>query len=239
MKSIAELTHTLQPGVKGGEAGASSSSPSRPVPQAAIHLVNDLFAELQGIFPAWRVAFPNQTTVDKAKRTWTLALFESGVHHRKQIEFGLRKARLSGLPYIPSVGQFVQWCRPSAEDLNQPTVRQAFAMLGDYQASQQLADDTLRATVPLVVQAAFNQINHWDLGHLSEGRLFPIFEDEYQRLLTKLACGEDISAQYPRALPTPSQRTLTFEEKERHRVNGLSIIQQLKRQHFGRNPHDK
>ena len=110
MRSVANIAQGFNPGSTQIDGQAASS---RPVPEAAVTLVNNLFADLQVIFPAWRVAFPTQSTLDNAKRTWTLALFENGIHHGAQIKAGLRKARASGSPHMPSVGQFMSWCRPS------------------------------------------------------------------------------------------------------------------------------
>ncbi|AUL97467.1 replication protein P [Vibrio vulnificus] len=222
-KTFQGSTSSIQPQTEQSNQGASNS-----VPPSAVALVNGLFAELQVIFPAWRLAFPTQAALDNAKRTWTLALFEHGIHHGAQIKAGLRKARASGSPHMPSVGQFMTWCRPSAEDLGLPSVEQAFSMIGlmRYQDTRQ--------SVPDAVQAAFNQIQHWDLTHLTEKELFPIFKSHYQKLIEKVSRGEDISSLCPKALPTAKTTTKTQGEKELERLNGLSVIQRLKQQHFKR-----
>ncbi|MED7817245.1 replication protein P [Vibrio cholerae] len=226
MKPIANLVSNFNPAQVQQTKSAQNSS--NPVPPSAVSLVNGLFAELQVIFPAWRLAFPTQGALDNAKRTWTLALFENGIHHSNQIKLGLRKARASGSPHIPSVGQFMTWCRPSAEDLGLPSIEQAFSMIG-----MMRYQDT-RQSVPEVVQAAFNQIQHWDLTHLPEKELFPIFKSHYQKLIDKVSRGEDISSLCPMALPTPASKTKTKSEKEQDRVNGLSVIASLKQKHFKR-----
>ncbi|MCG3743112.1 hypothetical protein EXA18_06365 [Vibrio cincinnatiensis] len=226
MKSIADLASGFKPSVAHHAGG--SKEPAASVPTSAVVLVNNLFAELQVIFPAWRLAFPTQAALDNAKRTWTLALFENGIHHGTQIKAGLRKARASGSPHMPSVGQFMSWCRPSAEDLGLPSIEQAFAMIGIMRYS-----DT-RQKMPDVVQAAFNQIQHWDLTHLTEKELFPIFKSHYQKLIEKLSRGEDISYLCPMALPVANKVTKTQGEKEQERLNGFSAIQRLKQKHFKR-----
>jgi len=243
MKPIANLVSNFNPaqaqpakaaqGSVRPQAANSNQGASNTVPSSAVALVNGLFAELQVIFPAWRLAFPTQAALDNAKITWTLALFENGIHHGAQIKAGLRKARASGSPHMPSVGQFMTWCRPSAEDLGLPSVGQAFSMIGlmRYQDTRQ--------SVPEVVQAAFNQIKHWDLTHLTEKELFPIFKSHYQKLIEKVSRGEDISSLCPKALPTAQTTTKTQGEKEQERLNGLSVIQRLKQQHFKRGGNGK
>ncbi|WP_158138680.1 replication protein P [Vibrio metschnikovii] len=230
MKSIANIASGFNPSVAGHTGG--EQEPATSVPTSAVVLVNNLFAELQVIFPAWRLAFPTQAALDNAKRTWTLALFENGIHHGAQIKAGLRKARSSGSPHMPSVGQFMSWCRPSAEDLGLPSIERAFAMIG------MMRYPDMRQRIPDVVQAAFNQIQHWDLTHLTEKDLFPIFKSHYQKLIEKVSRGEDISSLCPRALPA-DKVTKTQGEKDQERLNGLSTIQSLRQNLFKRGGNDK
>ncbi|CAM3692800.1 Replication protein P [Vibrio aerogenes CECT 7868] len=238
MRNIAELAQQVrQTEITGTydqpQAGQSQQSNTRQpvVSTQTARLVNHIFTELQVIFPAWRVAFPDKSSLNNAKRTWTIALFESRIYHTRQIELGLQKARQSGSPHVPSVGQFIRWCVPTCEALNLPTAEQAFAMIGDFRYEE------TRQHLPMVVQAAFHQIGHWDLTHLSQQKLFPVFQSHYDGLIRKVAIGEDISQLCPVLLPEPGERTLTLEEKERRRKAGLSKIQQLKQQYFGGNVH--
>ncbi|MEI8631435.1 replication protein P [Vibrio sp. PP-XX7] len=150
-------------------------------------LVNHIFTELQVIFPAWRMAFPDKAALNNAKRIWTVALFENRIYHTRQIDFGLRKARQSGNPHMPSVGQFIRWCLPTCEELGIPTAEQAFGLIGEFNY------EATRQQLPMVVQVAFHQIGHWDLTHLSQQKLFPIFQSHYEVLVRKVAMGENIA----------------------------------------------
>ncbi|MBF4377306.1 replication protein P, partial [Vibrio anguillarum] len=91
MKPIANLVSNFKPEqTQPARINQSNQAASNAVPPSAVDLVNGLFAELQVIFPAWRLAFPTQAALDNAKRTWTLALFENCIHHGAQIKAGLR-----------------------------------------------------------------------------------------------------------------------------------------------------
>ena len=138
MKNIADLMHQAQfENMAATDSVSADTSPESPVVSTqTARLVNHIFAELQVIFPAWRVAFPDQTSLNNAKRTWTIALFENRIYHTRQIELGLRKARQCGHPHIPAVGQFIRWCIPSCEELNLPTAEQAFELIGEFRFEQ-------------------------------------------------------------------------------------------------------
>ena len=218
MKQVTELAKSFHPG---SDRAEHSMGAQRSVPESAVILVNRLFADLQVIFPAWRLAFPTQTALDNAKRTWTLALFENDIHHSEQIKLGLRKARASGSPHIPSAGQFINWCRLTPEDLGLPSVEKAFSMIG------LMRDSVTKRTTPEVIQAAFNQIEYWDLTHLSEKDLFPIFKAHYQKLIEKVSRGEDISQLCPKALPK-NKVTETIEQKQKRKESGFKNIENLR-----------
>ena len=80
-------------------------------------------------------------------------------------------------------------------------------------------------------------MNHWELTHLSQQKLFPVFQSHYESLIRKVAIGEDITRMCPMVLPKPAERTLTQGEREQRRQTGLSMIRQLKQKYFGGDIH--
>lgn len=90
-------------------------------------VVDALFDELQGIFPAWRQAWPTNAVLARAKRTWTKGFMAAGLTSLEQLRFGLKRCREPGRSdFIPSVGRFLEWCQPSPEDLGQPPLVVAY-----------------------------------------------------------------------------------------------------------------
>lgn len=83
---------------------------SEQLSQNADQFINWLFDELAGTFPAWKSAFDSQQAITTAKRIWFEALSESKIK-RSEIQTGLKQARKSTNPFLPSVGQFLEWCR--------------------------------------------------------------------------------------------------------------------------------
>lgn len=83
---------------------------SEQLSQNADQFINWLFDELAGTFPAWKSAFDSQQAITTAKRIWFEALSENKIK-RSEIQAGLKQARKSTNPFLPSVGQFLEWCR--------------------------------------------------------------------------------------------------------------------------------
>ena len=73
--------------------------------------INELFNQLAGIFPAWKSAFDGPEGVRNAKRQWIQCLIENKITSDEKINRGLEYARQLESPFLPSVGQFVSWCK--------------------------------------------------------------------------------------------------------------------------------
>lgn len=74
--------------------------------------INKLFEELKGIYPAWKAAFETPEDFQNTRRVWLETLISEKITP-KRVEGGIQAARSDKSPFIPSVGQFVAWCRES------------------------------------------------------------------------------------------------------------------------------
>ena len=105
---------------------------SEALSQNADAFINWLFEELAGTFPAWKSAFDSQQSITTAKRIWFEALSENKIK-RSEIEQGLRMARKSTNPFLPSVGQFIAWCKViDYETLGLPSLEQLLKRLNHF-----------------------------------------------------------------------------------------------------------
>lgn len=103
--------------------------------QVAVQNVNDIFRELAITFPAWRTAYPDAESLNSAKQVWAKGLIENGVTDMELICIGLRVARSQAMPFIPSVGQFVAWCKSEVpSQFGLPTVDEVMAEFDRYSA---------------------------------------------------------------------------------------------------------
>ncbi|WP_219096576.1 replication protein P [Pseudomonas sp. UMAB-40] len=134
MKSVTDITRNLDP--QQALSHASVSQPVGPikVDQNTAEIVNLVFTKLAGVFPAWRQAWPDKDSLDSAKREWIAGFVQGGINSQDQLAYGFRQARKSSNPFAPSVGEFVAWCTPTAEQLGLPHESDAWieALMGVY-----------------------------------------------------------------------------------------------------------
>ena len=190
MKLVSELIESYQR--RPEEQRQETIKQPRMLSENTAALVNQVFSELQAIFPAWRHAYPDTPTLDAAKRTWTLALFENQIRSVEQINTGLRKARKSGSPHIPSVGQFVTWCKPSAEDFGL-SLDQVYSEItlrrGKYKGQN------FEFSHPVIAQ--INTRVGFQLYQLNTEKFRLVIKQELAHWLQRLAAGEQLPEPRP------------------------------------------
>lgn len=172
--------------------------PKQPKPlidPASAQVVNSLFTELKAIHPAWRAAWPSDQMENTAKRSWTKAFTASGMCSIEQIRYGIDRCRASGSPFMPSVGQFLDWCRPSPENMGLPSVDRAY--LQACAASHPAADAS--ALHPAVWHAAC-EAGLYMLARQPESKSRPVFERAYAITVRLIIEGEPLR-EIPKGLP--------------------------------------
>ena len=78
--------------------------------------INHLFKKLFIIFPASKVHYDKPEVLKEAKREWMEALIENDVRTPEQFKKGLEFARKETKPFMPSIGQFIEWCNGGNQD---------------------------------------------------------------------------------------------------------------------------
>ncbi len=184
MKTMQELTAKMR------FDGANPSPEPRKIeidPDTAV-VVNKLFNRLQIIFPAFKQAWPTQIEFDRAKREWTLAFMQVGINNVNQLKYGLEKARVSGQAFIPSIGQFIQWCTPTPEELGIPSLRDAF----DEACRNSYRYETDKKWSHEAVHHAWTMCRSRDLSELPKSSSMPIFEHAYTLTVKSILKGEPL-----------------------------------------------
>lgn len=103
------------------------------VKQQVAQVFNELFRQLKATFPAAISNFKEQSDLDEFKRQWTIAFIENGIRTLEQINIGMKIARQQTNPFLPSPGQFVQWCKQGDYTaLGLPTDDELFDMFKEY-----------------------------------------------------------------------------------------------------------
>lgn len=84
----------------------------KPQLEQVAQVINNVFGQLLAAFPA-ATANREQSEMDEIRRQWVLAFMENGITSMAQVDAGMRVARKQVRPFLPSPGQFVEWCKQS------------------------------------------------------------------------------------------------------------------------------
>lgn len=84
----------------------------KPQLEQVAQVINNVFGQLLAAFPA-ATANREQSEMDEIRRQLVLAFMENGITSMAQVDAGMRVARKQVRPFLPSPGQFVEWCKQS------------------------------------------------------------------------------------------------------------------------------
>ena len=87
--------------------------------------MNVVFNQLMQIFPGHKKQFSREDDFDKFKAQFIKGLLDSKIRRREQFEKAFRKARERIYPTLPTIGEFLSWCKREPEDYGYPTCEQA------------------------------------------------------------------------------------------------------------------
>jgi len=210
MKNVSVIAQGLWPGAQDGEFIAAGDNPRKPKDEASSTLVtavNNLFKELRSIRSAWRQAWPDQETYQASKRQWFQAFIEAGICSQGQIDFGMTQVRKQSGDFIPSPGQFIEWCKPTPEMLGLPSLavahREACRNAHPGMAGQgKWSHDAVWHTAK---ECGFESLNKLDAG-LS----LKLFDRNYTITIRRLLDGQPLQPM-PKALPARAESRITPE----------------------------
>lgn len=186
---------------------AEPESKERQNRKATELLINNLFTELRAICTAWRQAWPDQKTYDLARDHWVGGFMDAGIKDIKQIEFGLRKQRLVGKSFIPSIGEFIALCRPTAKDFSLPDVDSA------YRQAAHLAYP--RADMAGICDAVYHaacMTGFYEINNLPRDKSYPMFVRNYQLTIDMVMSGQALR-EVPKMLEHQKPKEKTEESK--------------------------
>jgi hypothetical protein len=148
-------------------------------------IVNELFKSLTAIFPAFPQAWPNQETFEQAKAEWVKAFLEVNLHQLEKIKVGVKKFRLLAKPFVPSPGEFIAMCNPTAEDMGFPAVHIAYK-----EACDRRLEGDEKIWSHTVVKQAWSDTGSHELKTLTQKESFPMFQRNYEIAIRKFMNGE-------------------------------------------------
>lgn len=159
--------------------------------------IEDLFARLKGLFPAWRNAWPSPEEYRAAQAEWLGEFIRSGIRSEELIQNGIRMAARQRRDFVPSAGQFVSWCL-SPEAFGMPSVERAYrqAMRNTHPAQAGMA----RWSHPAIYHAAV-ACGYLHLQRLDRRVGMELFESKYFDQVRRVARGEELPPAPVAALP--------------------------------------
>lgn len=188
---LAGATEDLRDAVGNYQPPAPMPMPES-LPSGTVEVVNALFKELRSIFPAWKQAWPDDPSLQAARRSWVKAFIVAKITQLEQIQFGVERCRELGTDFIPSVGKFIKLCMPTPEMLGIPSSDRAFR-----EALENAHPSRFGARVwshPAIRHAALQCEMH-NLGDLQPEKASKVFDRAYEITIRRLAAGlplEDI-----------------------------------------------
>ena len=179
-KAVGHVAETFQP--KAAPQHVAIDPETRAV-------IDDLFARLKGIYPAWKQAWPTEAELSAAKREWLAEFMRSGIRSLDQIQHGLRLARQSNAAFAPSPGQFITWCF-SPEPMGMPSYEAAYreALRNTHPAKAGWG----RWSHPAVYHAAV-AVGFTVMQRTERALSFKAFEKKYLEQCRKVGRGEEIA----------------------------------------------
>ena len=115
------------------QAMASQAPPKQAVTPQAAQVFNELFKQLRATFPASMANIKTQEDLNEFRRQWVLAFSENGIRTIEQVNAGMKIARQQEIPFLPSPGQFIKWCKQEDyASLGLPTENELYEMYREY-----------------------------------------------------------------------------------------------------------
>lgn len=189
--------------------------------------VDKLFASLCAQHPAWRSFLKSEQEIGEYKRQLVLAMMENGINRPEMLKLGIQKSRRNAKPWMPGVGEFVSWCKPTPEDYGLPSTEEAFQEVNNHIWNNRMNSRNPHIwSHPAVYWSAIQTPSH-DRGHMTYDQWRKVFEHSYSVATRKVMNGEDLSGCLPKALPTPDTDTRTDEEIQAAIADGRKKLREL------------
>lgn len=230
MRNLVSAIQNRDAGALARIAGDGTQPIDRGVNEHVERLVDALFANLKQVFPASvSTAWKDPRDEAAAKRQWIAAFAENGISNKQQLSAGMKQARANGSPFLPSPGQFIEWCKQgdirAAGVPGEEALYEMFRVFcrdrGIYDCSENFPWQSNACFH--IVTAVYNQMRSFNL---SDAECRKRLNEEARKMTRRIEAGEDIPP--PRKQIPLLHIPLTNEK-------GLDRIAELRRKHGLRN----
>ncbi len=144
-------------------------------------IVNQTLRQLIAIKPAWKAALGDKSAVAQWKKAWTMAFAQHGIKSLQQIELGIHRAQRDASPFMPSVGQFIEWC--NSVGVSDTEIVDAFTRLIERKPAANDIEYATRLRCGYACKAL-----------LSHDKALSLFSSNMKQVAAKVARGEHIAS---------------------------------------------
>ena len=153
-------------------------------------VVSKIFVFFYAICRGFDKQYQDPKRLNVEKTQWIRAFMDIGFNTLEKVQRGIKKCRLESPINTPTIGQFVKWCIPSAEELGIPNVEYAY----DEACRNSNPSNPEKKWTHQAVYHAWTMCNSYDLSHLPKKNTFPIFERNYDITVKMIIRGEPLKA---------------------------------------------
>jgi len=151
-------------------------------------IVDKLFVFFYSICRGFDKQYQDPKRLNIEKTQWIKAFMDIGFNTLEKVQLGVKKCRLESPINTPTIGQFVKWCTPSAQDLGIPDIEDAYL---EACKNSHFAISEKQWSHPAVYHA-WSMCKSFDLANLPKKNSFPIFERNYDITVKMILNGEPL-----------------------------------------------
>lgn len=166
-------------------------------------LISSIFVRLQSACPAWKQSIASlpadeaQAVINQIKRDWLNCFMENEINDMRLIDYAFSRLQASKSPFLPTVGQFMEWCEdgrvPAGTKTHSDSYKEITGWLmqaSDRRHISDLSDSVYHTYVSMEDQQGFRQLG-------DRIKRMEIWRSEYKRTLDKLKEGGHIRVAPP------------------------------------------
>ena len=182
------------------------------------NLISGVFERLSSACPAWKQSLAGlpvneaQAVLNQAKRDWLNAFMENGINEMRLIDYAFSKLLADQNPFMPTVGQFIAWCREGNVPEGTRTAHQAYKEVSEYQCLPREKRQPYGLS-PEVWHTLANiqDIHSWR--HMEKKKHKEYWDAEYERTLETLRDGGPLHEAPPPRQAIENNRTPLNKQK--------------------------
>lgn len=189
-------------------------------------VVSYIIHKLQAICPAWQQSLAGMGQDEKVqlmktiKREWLNSLMAENISQQHIIDYALNKVKQSGNPFMPTVGQFIKWCREGSLPEGTKGCLDSYKEIQGYLALP-LESRKLHGLNPEVYHTLHNLGDFYGFRHADKKRSLEMWTQEHERTLENLRNGKPLAVAPPPRVAIEKTHTPIAKEAAISRIQAM------------------